>query len=180
MLDNTISPSPNMERGSGGEVGIGVSPYMARLSPVQLRLPLDFFRPALFICAPSNPSPEMLAYARYLVGWLWKNHNHWRIIAGDGYGVDAEIVRAAHHWGIPVSVSGHTSRPHNGVSLRDYTRLPYPDPARRDRALVAQADKVICLWDGATPGIKTVYDYARKFKQKKVSIKTFPRLAYSH
>jgi len=160
-----------MGRGSGGGV----------LTPVQLRLPLDFFRPALFICAPANATAPMIDYARYLVGWLRQNHKHWRIITGDGYGVDAEIVRAAKHWGIPITVHGHTNRPRNGASLSDYTRLPYPDRSRRDRSLVYQADKVIFLSsDGHSQELESLYHYARTFKQKKVSLKTFSQPSYLH
>lgn len=106
----------------------------------------------LLIIGPANPSPFMLEQATNAVS----NCSHlvtknWHIVTDDGYGISFAVVAACERFGLSYTCVGVTTRPRNSISMRNYERVVTVSKDRRgkrierDRYLVHQATKVICL-----------------------------------
>lgn len=72
----------------------------------------------------------------------------WRVVVGDGHGIDAEIARTCITWGIPLLVCGTAAAPCNGTPRRFYQRViatgtHAAKAEARNQYLIALADRVI-------------------------------------
>ena len=111
----------------------------------------------LLISGSRDATEPLLAYARACVQRA--RDNGWMIICGDAFGVDWQVVEHCQRLGVSYMSYGTKDYPRNGAS--HYTRLDVADYTARDRWLVEQADKVMCITtQEGTPGTLAVYEYA--------------------
>lgn len=78
---------------------------------------------------------------------------NWRVVVGDGHGIDAEITRTCITWGIPLLVCGTSAAPRNGVSRRFYERViatgtQAAKAEAREQYLLGLADRVVYFQEG--------------------------------
>lgn len=134
----------------------------------------------LMICGSREASPALLWQAWSAAQSAFRmNVAGWEIVVGDAHGVDAEVVRTAQIFDIPYTVVGIALHPRNGASMRHYMRLVTVSGVQaeryreRDRYLVQQADRIICLTNGQTErrsgqltGTLAVYEYAKRLNKQ--------------
>ncbi len=84
------------------------------------------------------------------------------IIVGDNpFGVDATVIDYCMLYSVSFMCYGIHVRPRL-IGTTPYIQVDsiYRTYAKRDEYMVLLADKVMCVWNGASPGTKHVYDYA--------------------
>jgi hypothetical protein len=142
----------------------------------------------ILICGSRDATPKMLQYARDCTARALEHG--WFVLAGDAPGVDtavAETVRDCFHHEDPLMFGGRVyglaEQPRHGVvaDCLSYHRvkriterqivygsrgvcvydhdLPVTY-AERDKLMVREADKVLCIWNGRSQGTPAVHRYA--------------------
>ena len=138
----------------------------------------------ILIYASPNHTPWMVETAGAYVQRLWwvRMSHDYRLLIGDAYGVDQEVVRQCKAWNVPYTCVGINKHPRN--QAKSYMRYSSVGSKAtyeaRDSFMVAMADVVICLENALLPSkeVQAVYRYAKLFDRKQVSLKTFGKEAY--
>jgi len=132
----------------------------------------------VLIAGSRDMSPEMAKIVQTVVSKQWWQQN--RIIVGDARGVDAGVVKWCEKLGVDYLCYTPHIKPRNGAlvykSVIDELELMnMPKPAwysARDKLMVRDADKVICISrPELTSGTEAVFNYA-KFRHKPVVMRT--------
>ena len=97
---------------------------------------------------PCPTRAEVLRVESHLIGLLL--HGSWEIVIGDGYGIEADVLRTVSSLGRKITVVGTGRRPANGASSRVYERVVALGTRsekqwQRDQFIIGMSDMVVCV-----------------------------------
>ena len=129
----------------------------------------------LLICGSRYPTPAMVSYAKLATQSAY--NNSWMVYAGDAIGIDSMVASATSNI-IPLVNIGLTTKPtisyfilvivglgstprhgFNNHKNIEYVRLPAKTYTARDRYMVENSDKVMCIWNGKSVNSGTYKNY---------------------
>lgn len=127
----------------------------------------------ILICGSRYPTGSMVDAAHWWTVHI--SYRHHAILVGDAVGIDAVVVKHAEIWNANYTAYGVWDKPRNNAknycNLYNIVRerlatIPRPTPSQlyteRDRWMVEQVDRVVCIWNGSSKGTLAVFEYAKQ------------------
>lgn len=118
----------------------------------------------LMICGSRHHvSDEMVLYAKRCA--LRAYNNGWLIYTGDAIGIDAVVAKLISQFMLidhsELIIAGLAKTPRHSISgIRiSYVQVPAITYTERDRFLVENSDKVMCIWNGQSKSSGTYLNY---------------------